>query len=72
MPKYNVIDYSDNYSKTEGCFCWYYRYEAALNAKGAIIDFAADSNNDAFFKFKTKIACRTGNDGTKDVKIIVA
>ena len=28
-------------------------------------------NNNASFKFKTKIAGRTGNDGTKNIKIMV-
>ena len=42
-----------------------------LNVNGAISDFHADNNNSAWLKFKTKIAGRTGNDGTKTVKIRV-
>ena len=37
----------------------------------AIVDFPADDNNSTLFKFKAKIASRTGNDGTKNVKIMV-
>ena len=44
-------------------------YEPFLGANGAIANFPADNNNIASFKFKLKIAGRTGNDGTKNVKI---
>ena len=44
-------------------------YEPFLGANDAIADFPADNNNIASFKFKPKIAGRTGNDGTKNVKI---
>ena len=66
MPKYNLIEYSDNYSKLSGSLYHYYRDERFLMI---IDDFPANSNNSASFKFKTKIAGRTGNDGTKNVKI---
>ena len=46
--------------------------ERLLDANGAIADFPAGDNNSASFKFKTKTADRTGNDGIKDVKIMVA
>ena len=41
-----------------------------LNANSSIDDFPADdnNNNNALFKFKTKIAGRTGNNGRRDVK----
>ena len=42
-----------------------------LNTNGTIADFPAGNNKIASFKFKTKIAGRTGNDGTKNVKIRV-
>ena len=45
--------------------------EPFLNANGAIADFLADNNNSALFKFKTKIAGRIGDGGTKNVKIRV-
>ena len=45
--------------------------EPFLNDNDAIVDFPADNNNSASFKFKTKTAGRIRNNGTKDVKIIV-
>ena len=55
---YNLIEYSDNYSKTSESLWHYYRDEPFLNAY-AIGDFPADNNNSASFKFKTKIAGKT-------------
>ena len=64
---YDLIEYSDNYSETSGSLWEYYRDEPVLNNNGAIIDFPADNNNSALFKFKTKITDIKGNDGIKDV-----
>ena len=69
IPMYNLIEYSINCSKTSGSLWHYYRDEPFLN--GTISHFSADNNNSASFKFKTKIASRTENDGTKNVKIRV-
>ena len=63
MPMYNLI-------KTSGSLWQYYRDETFLDDNGAIADFPAGNNNSALFKFKTKIADRTGNDGTKNFKNI--
>ena len=38
---------------------------------GAFVDFLVDQNNRDSLKFKTKIADRTRNDGTKNGKIRV-
>ena len=43
----------------------YYKDKPFLNDNGAIADFRANNNNTTSFKFKTKIASRIGNDGTK-------
>ena len=64
MPMNNLIEYNDKYFKTSGILWNYYRDEPFLD-NSAIDDFAATNNNSASLKFKTKIACRTGNDGTK-------
>ena len=48
---YNLIDFSDIYSKTFWSVWQHYRDETALNAAGDIIDFPTDSNNSASFKF---------------------
>ena len=45
--------------------------EPFINNNGAIADFPANDNNSVSLKFKTKIAGRTGNDGTKNFKIRV-
>ena len=52
---YNLIDYSDAYSKTSGSLWQYWRDEPALNNDGEIIDFPANNNN-ALFKFKQQIS----------------
>ena len=71
MPTYNLIEYSENCSKTSESLWKYYRDEPFLNNNGAIDDFPADYNNSASLKFKTKIASRIENDGTKNVKLRV-
>ena len=68
---YNLIEYSDYYSKTSGILWHYYRDEPLLNANGVIADFLVDNNSSASFKFKTKIAVRIGDDGTKNAKVRV-
>ena len=55
MPMYNLIEYSDNYAKTTGSL-WQY---------------CKDGNTTDSFNFKVKITDRTGNNGTKDVEIMV-
>ena len=48
MPMYNLIEYSNAYSKS----LWqYYRDEPAINDNCDIIDFSADNNNSNSFKF---------------------
>ena len=69
MPMYNLKEQSDNYSKTSGSLWQYYKDEPILDDNG--LDFPADDNNCTSFKFKTKLAGRTGNDGTKNIKIRV-
>ena len=71
MQMQNLIEHSDNYSKKSGTLQQYYRNEPFLDDNGAITDFPVDDNNSALFKFKAKIADRTGNNGTRDVKIRV-
>ena len=61
MPMYNLIEYSDNYSKTSGSLWQYY--------KDIPNDNLARSES---FKSKVKITGKTPADGnTKDVEIIV-
>ena len=61
MPMYNLIEYSENYSKTSGSLWWYYKDEPNDNL--------TDSE---LFKSKIKITGNTSADGnTEDVEIIV-
>ena len=70
MPMYDLIEYSDAYSKTSWSLRQHYRDETALNAIDEIIHFPADDNNIASFKFKQQITGHTESSGTKNVRII--
>ena len=70
MPVYNLIEYSDNYSKTSGSLWQYCKEIPAVNNAGNIVDFNGANATDSF-NFKTKITGQTGDDGTKEVKIMV-
>ena len=41
MPMYNLIEYSNDYSRTSGSLWQYYRDEAALDDNANFIDFLA-------------------------------
>ena len=51
MSMYNLIEYSDIYSKILGSLWQYYRDELALNNNHTIIDFPGNDNNSVLFKF---------------------
>ena len=70
MPMYNLIEYSDNYAKTTGILWQHCKDIPAGNANNEIITFSEDNTTDSF-KFKAKITGQTGNDGTKDLEIMV-
>ena len=71
MPMYNLLEYTDDFSKTSGSLWQYYRDELSLKANVEIIDFPANNNNSASFKFKQQITGQAGNGGTKNVEIMV-
>ena len=54
MPMYNLIEYSDNYSKTSGSLWQYCKKIPAVNNEGNITDFNGAHATDSF-NFKTKI-----------------
>ena len=56
IPMYNLIEYSDNYSKTSGDLWQYYRDEPALNNAGALANFPGNSS---LFKYKQSNFWRT-------------
>ena len=71
IPMYNLIEYSDTFTKTSGSLYKFYRDEPALNNICNIIDFSNDNNNSISFKYKQQITGQTWNNGTKDVELIV-
>ena len=70
MPMYNLIEYSDNYAKTTGSLLQYCKDMPSRNNNNEITEFTGGNTTDSF-NFKAKITGQTGDDGTKDVEIIV-
>ena len=70
MPMYNLIEYSDNYAKTTESLWQYCKDIPARNNDDEIVVFALNNVTDSF-NFKAKITGQTGNNGTKDVEIMV-
>ena len=77
MPMYNLIEYSDNYSKTSGSLWQYCKEIPAVNNDGNIVDFNGANATDSF-NFKTKITGQTADNndngniaGRVDVEIMV-
>ena len=77
MPMYNLIEYSNNYSKTSGSLWQYCKDIPAVNNAGNIVDFNGANATDSF-NFKTKITGQTAADnnngniaGRVDVEIMV-
>ena len=68
MSMYNLIEYSDNYSKTSGSFSQYCKDIPAVNNSGEIVNFAVNNLTDSF---NLKAKDHTGVDGTNDVEIMV-
>ena len=60
MPMYNLIEYSANYLKTSGSLWQYCKDIPAVDNNNAIVNFT--ENN---------LTGQTGDDGTKNVEIIV-
>ena len=70
---YNLIEYSDNYSKTLRSVWHYYRDEPILDVNGNIVDFSDDINNSVSFIFKTKISNGQNSQRMhKNLKIMVS
>ena len=63
MPMYNLIKYSDNYSKTAGSLWQYYEDIPAVdnNNDNTIVNFNANNVIDSF-NFKAKITGQTNDD----------
>ena len=70
MPMYNLIEYSDNYSKTFGSLWQYCKEIPAVDDNGDIEDFNGANATDSL-NFKTKITGQTNNDDRMDVEMMV-
>ena len=69
MPMYNLIEYSDNYSKRSGSLWQYCKDIPAVN-NNETVDFANNNLTDSFIS-KVKMTSQTENNGTKNVEIMV-
>ena len=69
IPMYNLIEYSDNYSKTSGSLRQYCKDISAVDNNNAIVNFA-QSNLTDLFNFKVKMTSQTGDNGTEIVEIM--
>ena len=70
MPMYNLIEYSNNYSKTSGSFRRYCNDITAVDDINAAVNFAADNHTDSF-NFKAKVTGKTENNGAKNIEIMI-
>ena len=70
IPMYNLIEYSDNYAKTTGSLWQYCKDMPSRNNNDEIIIFRFNNTTNSF-NFKAKITGQTGDDGAKDVEIMV-
>ena len=70
-PMYNLIEHSDHYAKTTGSL-WQYCKDIPARNNNNEIDVFTDGNLTDSFNFKVKFTGQTGNDGTKDVEIMVS
>ena len=72
MSMYNLIEYSDNYSKTSGSLWQYCKEKPAVDNVCNIVVFNGANATDSF-NFETKITGQNNNDGIiNNVEIIVS
>ena len=65
MPMHNLIEYSNNYSKTSGSLWQYCKDIPAVNNNDNIADFNGANATDSF-NFKAKLTGQTDDDGEID------
>ena len=70
MPMYNLIEYSDNYSKTSGSLRQYCKEIPAVDDNGIIVNFDGTNGTNSF-KFNSNIIGKTNNNGIINVEIMV-
>ena len=66
---HNLIEYSNNYSRTSGSLWQYCKEIIAVNNNENIVEFNGPNATDSF-NFKTKIAGQTNDDGIINVEIV--
>ena len=72
MPMYNLIEYNDNNSKPSWILWQYCGDEPALAADGTTMaDFTEANAITDSFKIKGKITGQTGNNGTRNIEIMI-
>ena len=71
MPMYNLIEYSDNCSKTSESLWQYCKDIHAVDDDNAIVKFTYNSLTDSF-NFKAKMTAQTGDYRTKNVETMVS
>ena len=70
MPMYNIIEYSDNYSKASGSSWQHCKDIPPVNNNGNFVNFSGANSTDSF-NFKTKITGQTNDDGIINIEIMV-
>ena len=70
MPMYNVIEYSDNYSKRSGSLRQCCQNILTVNNNGDIVEFNRTNATDSF-NFKAKITGKNRDVGTKAAELMV-
>ena len=71
MQMHNSREYSDNYSKASGNLWQYCKDISSVNNNGDIVEFNGATATDSF-NSKAKIIGKTGDNGTKEVEIMIA
>ena len=66
----NLIEYIDNYSKRTESLWQYCKDIPAVDNNNTIVNFAENNLTD-LFNFKIKMTGQTGDDGTKNVEIMI-
>ena len=72
MPMYNLLEYSQKYSKTTGSLLNYYRDETNSGVDGENDSINYSIENSKSFEYKTSITGKLeGNSTEKEVEIVV-
>ena len=71
MPIYDLIEYSDNYSKKSEISFEFWREVPTVDNSGAVTDFTESNATSDSVNRKVKWTGQTGDNGTKYVEIMV-